>query len=196
MDANESLHELTDLGDLELGRWEKFAHFSDAPNLGNKLGYHVYSFRRGAEVLVSKWTESSDHTLDLPVAYLCRHYVELALKSLCEEARTIGSGAPEPPAVHGLSELWRPTRVFLQNIGIVHNEDDYLLRFEEVIEFLDKIDGRSVVFRYPLNKRKWHVVIDIPKLWGAIQVCDTVFCGLSTEIDQYCWYLSDKYQNT
>lgn len=166
-------------------KWEKFAHISDAPNFGNPFGLHAYQFRRAAEVLVEAWSNSRGHSLELPIAYTCRHYLELSLKSAWEACGRVGFDDSTIPATHDLLVLWKPLRDFCVAHAIFSEDDELVCRFVDILAFLNDLDQKSIVFRYPMSDRRTHVVVDVPKLWEAMDLCTTFFFGLDAMTSQY-----------
>jgi hypothetical protein len=175
--------------------WEKFANASRAAYLGNQFGEMAYRFERAAQVLVEQWDHVRGHNLDVPIAYLCRHRLELSIKAAWEDANRLGFDGGDPPRDHGLTDLWIPLQKFCEGIGIIHEEDEFVGKFREILAFLDDIDRRSTSFRYPLDDRNSQIVVDIPKLWNAMDVCDTLFFGLDAMMDQYSDYLTEMHRN-
>jgi len=181
--------------DLTGTQWEKFAHVSNSPNLGNDFGQMAYAFERAAEVLFGQWESGRGHNLEIPIAYLCRHRLELSIKSAWEEACGIGFDEGTPPRDHNLTRLWMPVQEFCESKGILHAEDNYVAQFRDILAFLDELDARSTAFRYPLDDRANHISVDVPRLWRAMDLCDTIFFGLDAMMDQYSDYLSEMYCN-
>lgn len=166
-------------------KWDRFAYISDAPNFGNPFGLHAYQFHRAAEVLVSAWHASPSHVLELPIAFVCRHYIELSLKSAWEDCGRAGYEYNDIPLTHDLSKLWKPVRSFCIEHAIFSSDDELVGKFEEVLVFLNELDQKSTAFRYPMDGQETHVVIDVPKLWQAMDLCSTFFLGLDAMTSQY-----------
>jgi hypothetical protein len=165
-------------------KWEVFAHVSDSPNFGNPFALHAYQFRCAAEQLIEAWEGTSSHSLDVPIAYLCRHYLELSLKSAWETGGGVGFGAPVP-MTHDLSALWMPLRKFCLEHSIFTEDDEFVASFEGILVFLNDLDKNSTAFRYPMIDRSTHVVVDVPRLRKAMDLCTTFFYGLDAMMTEY-----------
>lgn len=140
-------------------QWGTPWHFAEGYRTA--IGWLVDGWRRsGREALHSD-------TVVFPLAFLCRHLLELRLKALFEAA--LGQ---DPPRKHGLLELWRPIRVELDRCWpgpdrpraerYAHLPNDVLkdLRIdlsqpgtrdhiESMLRAFEEADPRSFSFRYP-----------------------------------------------
>jgi HEPN domain-containing protein len=120
----------------------------------------------------------------VPLFFLQRHRVELALKSLLA---TVGA---DVPPTHDLKTLWKKCEETLRPM------DDKAWRTFETdhlnfIDLLDEVDPGSFAFRYPVDRQGDPIerpqFIDL----GILHKCaDSVYYGASGYAD----YLSDTYQ--
>jgi hypothetical protein len=126
-------------------------------------------------------------TIDLvgvPLFFLQRHRVELALKSL------LAAVGADVPTTHDLKTLWKKCEEELRP-----KDDETWRTFEadhvEFIDLLDEVDPGSFAFRYPVDKRGDPVerpqFIDLRVLHKH---ADSVYYGASGYAD----YLSETHQ--
>lgn len=114
------------------------------------LGY-VEGYRRAAVALFESAVESNtpDYVV-LPMAFLWRHHVELALKDIIAAGRLL---AEEPwgfPAHHRLIDLWNEARPHIIQCG--DPDAPELDHVEANLREFERIDPWSDGFRYPLNR--------------------------------------------
>ena len=109
-------------GELDLygTPWEKFAHLSDAPNLGSGFDLVAFYFRRAAEALAEHEDLARHRHFEMPITFLCRHYIELSLKGAWEDAQGLGFDGGIPPRDHSLLKLWEPVQSFCESVSIIH----------------------------------------------------------------------------
>ena len=114
--------------------------------------WHGYAegFRLGSDVLVDKIiAEPVDQDfLVYPIVFGYRHSVELRLKVLARDLRSLlGDGTPAK-LIHHLAPLWSATRLLLERAFPGENKADRDAA-EEIILQLHKADPGSTAFRYP-----------------------------------------------
>ena len=125
--------------------------------LGNKeVGTRAYSmgYLRAAEALFQHSTECSRLSPDyiiFPLAFLWRHYVELALKEIIVLGRELrGEVRADFTAHHRLGDLWTVGRPYI----VEHGSPDApeLANIEANINELERIDPYATGFRYLLDR--------------------------------------------
>ena len=122
----------------------------------NEVGTRAYSlgYLRAAEALFEHSTECSQLSPDyiiFPLAFLWRHYVELALKEIIVLGRELaGELRPEFTTHHRLGELWEVAKPYV----VEHGSPDApeLVNVEANINELEKIDPYATGFRYLLDR--------------------------------------------
>lgn len=128
-------------------------------HIGYVLKRHdVYAYRegyrRGAMILAGR-SHASDEPPELlvwPVAWLWRHYLELALKETIATGKLLeDEGAEwEWPHGHRLAELWRDARRYVEP----HGDPDApeLANVTSIIVEFDTLDRDGTGFRYTENR--------------------------------------------
>jgi len=121
-----------------------------------EVGNRAYSlgYLRAAEALYVHSTEcgrlSPDYII-FPLAFLWRHYVELALKEIIVLGRELqGEAFTKLPTHHRLLALWEAAKPYI----IVHGSLDSpeLANVESNINELERIDPYATGFRYLLDR--------------------------------------------
>jgi hypothetical protein len=110
-------------------------------------------YREAAKLLVAAARSSEDTPDHLfrPLAFLWRHYLELALKSLLPNLRELKNRDREArDRHHQLAQLWREARPRLAAMGS-HADLRLLDAVGSVIGQIDAVDPTGEVFRYPVD---------------------------------------------
>lgn len=174
--------------------WEDFQKPTSYQYLRNGFGYLAYSFESAAEELMGRWRERRSDVLEFPLAFLCRHQIELELKALWIACADVGFSGGAPEGVHHLPELWSPVREFCESVGLIHPGDAFVQGFDQFLTYLDGIDRHSTTFRYPTRKTfKVEFAVDVEALWRSMEACQILFFGLNEMISQYRDHLDDKH---
>lgn len=122
------------------------------------LSEYGYMYRESAERLMDLACEAPGllNVHALPAVFLFRHYVELSLKDMIEDARELDDQPRGFPDSHGLARLWADLRVLLRRIGAEERAGDSTLYdiVEEMIGELDAADPGSMAFRYPRGREQ------------------------------------------
>jgi hypothetical protein len=111
----------------------------------------AFEFRQAADML-SKPSADRDSVPMLPLLTLCRHHLELALKSIIMAGDRLAGNAVNLPTRHPLIPLWQRALPLMRAAwkqGWV--EDDAASAGKVIAEF-DEIDPDSMATRYPVNK--------------------------------------------
>jgi hypothetical protein len=115
---------------------------------------YAESYRFAAATLVERFAKTGHDQdfLALPVLFLYRHYVEVALKFIEREASLL-LGKPHPkPKGHGIRDRWGRVQPLLEEIW--PNNADYKKdnrHVRSLIAQLDVVDPDSDTFRYPVD---------------------------------------------
>lgn len=112
---------------------------------------YVEGYRRLAETAFegAMGQRMSPEYLLFPLAYLWRHYLELALKEAIAMGRVLDGGEWSYPTGHRLELLWAEARPYIAACGA--DDAPELANVEaNILEFV-RIDPGAVGFRYPLN---------------------------------------------
>lgn len=122
----------------------------------NEVGIRAYSlgYLRAAEALYEHSTQCSRLSPDyiiFPLAFLWRHYVELALKEIIVLGRELrGEGGADVGTHHRLRDLWQAAKPYI----VEHGSPDApeLAHVEANIDELERIDPYATGFRYLLDR--------------------------------------------
>lgn len=129
------------------------------------LTAYAFGYKEAAKLLVAEFSRSSPRPdyEGYPILYLYRHSLELYLKAIVyRSARLLGlmgkdkpdltrlftrhELAPLIPAVRAVFDAMQWSFEFEGSEFVSFNE------FEQFIEDIDSLDGRSHAFRYPVNR--------------------------------------------
>ena len=174
--------------------------------IGNyHINWDVYcsGYWQAADVLVDHFLQKHDNysaeyeSKAFPIIFLYRHYLELRLKELfIAYGRLLGDSVDIPG--HGLVSLWKEIRDRANREPSEHvpeiNEDMEVL--EGIIEQFERIDPKSVVFRYPISKDGKTVTlpkiqVDLQRLKEVMDWVSFFMDGWSVGVDEY---ISAKYK--
>ena len=115
-------------------------------------GWSIYAdgYRNGADTLVeSVITTGRQHdTLVYPIVFLYRQYLELELKGLISDCKSLQDLEGGAPRSHRLKDLWSDCRGLLTIISPGEAEGE-LDQVERLIFEFSEVDPGSVAFRYP-----------------------------------------------
>lgn len=112
---------------------------------------YVLSYLMAAEVLAKELDKRLresvryvfyNYSLNLEIFYLCRHCLELTMKSVILEC------GGKPKAIHNLKRIWDSLLEYTKNI---RDKDDVQLfkNMGAFINMMDRIDTDGLQFRYP-----------------------------------------------
>jgi hypothetical protein len=114
---------------------------------------YAESYRFAAASLVAMFarTGHDQDFLALPVLFLYRHYVEIALKLIEHEASLL-LGRPEPkPKGHGIRDRWGRVQPLLEDIWPNPRYEGENRNVRNLVAQLDIVDPDSDTFRYPVD---------------------------------------------
>ena len=120
--------------------------------LGMRDIYPYAGYRRAAAALYETAAarhESPDYIL-WPMAFMWRHYLELALKDTILRGRALEEEQQDFPKHHRLLELWKIARPHIERCGSPDSPE--LPNVEAVIAEFERIDPGAMGFRYPHAK--------------------------------------------
>ena len=130
---------------------------------------YVYGYRRAAEALfkhVVQCERMSPDYIVFPFAFLWRHHLELALKSVIASGRELEGEDPTYPASHVLRDLWCTAKSFVVEYGDPNSPE--VANVEANIEEFERIDPAADGFRYSKEKKGTsHALKNLP---GAINL--------------------------
>jgi hypothetical protein len=117
---------------------------------------YIEGFYQGA-ILLSRQVfngKGSRGALVYPISYLYRHYVELRLKDLVQQINAyLEKSIPALDSSHSLRVLWQE---YVKPIGSMVDSDfsgPVIVRIDDAIDELDKVDPNSQAFRYAFGKK-------------------------------------------
>jgi len=116
---------------------------------------YAIAYRQAAERLVSCALRSRTEYPDLavlPVIFVYRHYLELALKNILCLGRRCSLGKVGMSKTHDLSELWGQTRLVLEELSPGNHPVELAVVERCVLEF-HRHDKSSEESRYPVDKK-------------------------------------------
>lgn len=138
------------------------------------------AFRKVAEE--SPLSASQSLTLFMPLAFLCRHSIELSLK-LAIQIMENGFHDEVDLNTHSLVYLWSKFGAVLDAAGVPIERDRFAER-ESLLISIHNVDPRGESFRYPSNKNgkiKW-ANISLRELSSAHDL-----------ITSYCYEMTSAY---
>ena len=113
---------------------------------------YVEGYRRAALAIYefAVETRASPEYMLFPIAFVWRHYVEIALKDIIAAGRELAGEEWEFPGGHNLLKLWREAHHHIAAIGYAKAPE--LANVENNLREFDLIDRVGDGFRYPLNR--------------------------------------------
>ena len=166
------------------------------------LGAFAEGYRRAGKVLAEKLSTSECPDFEgYPILFLYRHALELYLKAIIYRgAKLLGLITDESVDTsklltrHDLLPLIPPIKEIFQRIGWT---DDFELEniknfkdFQELVRAVDKIDPRSLNFRYPVTRSgdeavPHHFVINVLEFARQIDPVLLLLDGALTGLGEY-----------
>lgn len=122
---------------------------------------YILGYKKAADILAQQVVETArdQDSLIYPIAFLYRQYIELQLKDLIKESRTLLSEGSTFPEHHKIKDLWMLTSQLMRKIIIEVDKsaNEYITSedfafIETVISSFVEVDPESMAFRYPKNK--------------------------------------------
>ncbi len=197
--------------------WEALAGFPPLPSKDDKFfttaedwwnnaclnyspyGWTLYArgYKDAADLLVSYVEDGrrSQDTLVYPILFSYRQYLELALKELIKDARSL-EGIDEPfTKTHRIDELWGVCQSLLHKISS-DEPIEYLDEIGRLIDEFSKVDPTSMAFRYPEDRDGNPSLpgisnINLRNVKEVIGKIAIILDGASTQIDVYLSYKAE-----
>ncbi|MEZ9573375.1 hypothetical protein AB4249_08105 [Vibrio sp. 10N.261.55.F4] len=155
-----------------MSNWEKARRFSHIGMSSDCNLSYAWQYQNAYEVLYK--SNAPADTIALPMLYIMRHYLELALKFNIDYFHEYsGSRNMVGKSVHSLSSLsnafkehWKLTK---DRYNITVEDCEMLRYFSNLVKQLDELDSYAISFRYShdreLNKNfQWLDTVDVYKL--------------------------------
>lgn len=114
-------------------------------SLGNDFYPYVNGYNESANYLSNLAIEGNTQ-LFLPMCYLYRNGIELALKRILIERCDLQANK------HGVVSIWNKISRTIADHASVQEDDETLLNVKKYLEQLNKLDSTSSTFRYPADK--------------------------------------------
>jgi hypothetical protein len=161
----------------------------------NPLDLYATGYLQAGDILVD-YIESQRHHLDTllyPIVFNYRQYLELRLKEIIHNGRTLLEEEGRYPNNHKLHELWVTAKPIMMKIWEEHEEPSEFDMVETVFNEFAELDSSSISFRYPEDKQgnvnlveirhlnAPHIKMVIHKVSGFL---DGVSMGIGAYIDQ------------
>ena len=121
-----------------------------------KFYCNVTAYRNCADILYDIISKNNDKkNLFMPMCYLYRNSVELAMKEILFEESSFGfqeSLKKLNDNKHRVHSLWKEIKDDIRKHAQVNEDDIILKNIEMYIKHLNEIDGSADIFRYPIGK--------------------------------------------
>ena len=142
------------------------------------MGVFRYGYASGFDELARKaleqWPNRQD--LALPLFYLARHSIELALKDAIIEFAKTDDVRPEIEG-HGLMQLWNQLKEYMKRWG-TSPDDEWSIYVGKLLNHLHHHDPDGERFHYPENKKR------VPFEWTRVDLEDLV--RAHRHVTMYC----------
>jgi hypothetical protein len=128
---------------------------TDAQTYLVRRGFLVFGYKLAADILV-KYLEdcnsgSQQDALVFPIAFLYRHFVEIALKDVLA---TIGYDGNLVGFGHDTGKLWTECKSQLETVNLLSQlEPDRVRGFEDFLDHIKDVDSSSFSFRYDSDRK-------------------------------------------
>ena len=171
--------------------WWNTAILSLADRRGHLL---APAFKQASDLLVShvRTTQMDQDSLVYPIMFLYRQYLELTLKALILDGRSLLGLKGDYPSGHDIRKLWSEARSILEQVFPDEPAGDLDVVDKVVGQFME-VDPDSQAFRYPVDKKGRQIsrrVIRVP-LVNVASVMDGVANLLNGSIDVIDAYRQD-----
>lgn len=133
-------------------------------------------------------TQMDQDSLVYPIMFSYRHYLELTLKRLIVDARSLLGHSGKYPTGHNLLSLWRECRPMLDEIFPDSNEPHAVI--ETNIKAFMEVDPKSTSYRYSVDKdgkpMKTHKArVPLANVALVMEKLANLFSGTIDAIDAY-----------
>jgi len=136
---------------------QKFRGFirldADSQGWSRTLNYYGLSYAAAFEELAETFLQNRGRReyLKIPLFYLCRHSVELSIRSAMKDLHEAGFSCEEMSG-HNLLALWEKFQSALKNTNLIENDDEWSEYCGRLIKHIHDFDPRGENFRYPVRK--------------------------------------------
>lgn len=115
---------------------------------------YLDAYMKGAEILLNDYNKSIQKgnviikmlipmtPLSIPIIYICRHCVELAIKFAIYQLEN------KQITSHNLSNLWK---ILLKSLDVSPVEQEVINDMGKFVSYIEKLDDKSTKLRYPLG---------------------------------------------
>jgi len=175
------------------GGWDDAClHYGPDVWLPYTLGYKEAADRLVAQIE----TEHRHHDLLVyPIVYLYRHYLELAIKGLIQQAQKLLGDTVEVPARHTLVELWTMCSALLERVSPGDSIEEQR-QIGRLLREFSSVDPMSTGFRYPVDTRGNPSLaglqqVNIPNVRDVVGKIALILDGAQAQMGYYADCLSD-----
>jgi len=110
----------------------------------------VTGYKYAADILVGhKIVGRLPHKLGMPIVFLYRHHLELALKQLARQCGGLLGRDVTPPVDHRLNNLWRLYLALLEEESSGSTDTEEVQQTTRLLDEFCRVDRWSDTFRYP-----------------------------------------------
>lgn len=161
---------------------------------------YIAGYKEAADLLVDSVSErkGAADSLIFPIVFLYRQYIELRLKSLIRDGKSLIDKEYKEKPEHRLGPLWLQVKVLFDEI--FSDADPEIDRaIESLIQQFEEVDPRSTTFRYPKDfKGNNSLNINTPRvnlrnLYEVVNAMYIILEGSSALIGEYQGYKMDTY---
>jgi hypothetical protein len=114
---------------------------------GARREYREGYFLCAKEAATSLRLRKGDNRSAMPILFLYRQYLEMALKDVLERSMVFDLSQSEEKFGHDLKALWAETEPVLK----VFITEEWLVPINEAVDLFDAVDRRADGFRYATN---------------------------------------------
>jgi len=168
--------------------------------LSNSQNYwdkYADAYKLAADLLANQ--KSHKDSLIFPTIFLYRHYFEIRLKYLIKVGNALFNLLEDFPKTHRLNTLWEKAKIIIIRVYPDEPQEELETLGNCILE-LDKIDSKSMAFRYPEDKKGDFSVpnlglVSLPYLSNLINKVSWILDGTSEAIQQQLDCINDEYQS-
>ncbi|MFM8552067.1 MAG: hypothetical protein ACKOCD_07115 [Nitrospiraceae bacterium] len=121
--------------------------------LGSRIGISILNgYKNAADLLVTHAAEADPRKLGYPILFLYRQHLELALKALMRDCRSLFGQQETFPKKHQIDELWETCRGLFNELSPGMSSNDEIQQTTRLIGEFCSLDPTSEAFRYPEDR--------------------------------------------
>jgi len=140
---------------LQLDTTEDYVYYG-LKKRSSFFGYAL-AYYRAADRLVKTFNSFPDifnDTLEIPIVFLYRHYVELTLKDLVSDGNTkFGNPRIDFSYGHKIDLWWKELKPLLLRLFALEKSSEEIEAVEACLLEFSNVDDLSEAFRYPVHKK-------------------------------------------